>query len=166
MVEKAQTFFLYLKFKTKKPEQYRGQSKMQKIKIKTNKFLKKVECWKCSAFFHEVVLAKYRGVLCEKCYREEYEEVKSIFFDFIASFDVEYDADFEEDLKTLEDVVEMVRDYYEGSCYRLESEEPKEEYKEIVQTAKEIYETLENKNRNKNYNDFVTFHKSFFFIYF
>jgi len=118
---------------------------MQKIKVKTNKSLRKVECWKCGAFFRKVVLTKYRGVLCKKCYREEYEEAKSIFFDFIASFEVEYDADFEEDLKTLEDFVEMIRDYYEGGRYRLENEEPKEEYKEIVQTAKEIYETLEKK---------------------
>lgn len=95
--------------------------------------------------------------MCKKCYRKEYEEVKSIFFfDFIASFEVEYDTDFKEELEKLSDIFEMVRDYYEASRYRLENEEPSEEYKQIVQTAKEIYETLENKNKNNN--DFVMFH--------
>lgn len=48
----------------------------------------------------------------------------------------------------------MIHDYYEGSHYHLENEEPKEEYKKIVQTAKEIYETLENKNNT----DVIMFH--------
>lgn len=82
--------------------------------------------------------------MCKKCYREEFEEVKSIFFDFIASFEVEYDTDFEEELKKLSDIFEMVHDYYEASRYRLENEEPNEEHKKIVQSAKEIYETIEN----------------------
>ena len=82
---------------------------MQKIKVKTNKFLKIVECWKCSAFFHKVVLTKYHGVLYEKYYREEYKEVKFIFLGFIASFEIEYDSDFKEELKILSDISEMVR---------------------------------------------------------
>ena len=47
----------------------------------------------------------------------------------------------------------MVHDYYEGSHYRLKIEEPDEEHKEIVQTPKEIYETLENTN------NFVIFYR-------
>jgi hypothetical protein len=55
-----------------------------------------------------------------------------------------YHGIFEEDLEKLSDAFEMVHAYYEGCCYRLENEEPKEEYKEIVQIAKEIYDALEN----------------------
>jgi len=85
-------------------------------------------------------------ILCGKCYGEKFEEAKSIFLDFIASFEVEYDMDFEGDLEKLSDIFEIVHDYYEGSSYRLENEEPKEEHKEIVRIAKEIYDTLENQS--------------------
>lgn len=118
-------------------------SNKNKKRAKANKFFRKVECWNCHAFFHKVVLTKYHGILCKKCYREEYEEVKSIFLDFIASFEVEYDTDFEDNLGRLSDVFETIHNFYEGCSYRLENEEPKEEHKEIVQSAKEIYDTLE-----------------------
>ncbi len=137
-----------------KISEIKNKSKNKK-RAKANKFLRKVECWNCNIFFHKVVLTKYHGILCRKCYGEKFEETKSIFLDFIASFEVEYDTDFEDNLEKLSDVFEMVHDYYEGSCYRLENEEPKEEYKEIIQTAEEMYETLENKEKNDN--DFVTF---------
>ena len=115
-----------------------------KIESKANNFFRKVECWNCNAFFRKVVLTKYHGILCKKCYRKEYEGIKSIFFDFIVSFEVEHDADFESDLEKLSDVFESIHDFYEGCSYRLESEEPKEEYKEVVQIAKKIYNALEN----------------------
>jgi len=54
--------------------------------------------------------------------------------------------DFEVDLEKLSDIFEMVHDYYEGSYFRLENEEPKEEYTEVVQIAKKIYDALENQN--------------------
>ena len=41
-------------------------------RVKTNKFVRKVECWKCGAFFRRVVLTKYHGVLCVKCYDSLY----------------------------------------------------------------------------------------------
>lgn len=50
--------------------------------------------------------------------------------------------DFEDGLKKLTDILEMIHDFYERCSYRLENEDPDEEYKEIIQTAKEIYETL------------------------
>ena len=121
-------------------------SNKNKKRAKANKFFRKVECWNCNAFFHKVVLTKYHGILCKKCYGEKFEGAKSIFLDFIASFEVEYDADFEDDLDKLSDVFEMIHDFYEGCSYRLENEEPKEEHKEIVQSAKEIFDTLENQN--------------------
>ena len=121
----------------------KNKSKSKK-RAKINKFFRKVECWNCNAFFHKVVLTKYHGILQVKCYGEKFEETKTIFFDFIASFEVEYDTNFEEDLEKLSDIFEKIHDFYEGCSYRLENEEPKKEYKEIVQTAKEIYKILEN----------------------
>ena len=82
--------------------------------------------------------------MCLKCYGEKYEEVNSLFLDFIASFEVEYDTDFEDDLEKLSDIFETIHDFYEGCSYRLENEEPKEEHKEIVQSAKDIFDALEN----------------------
>ncbi len=128
-----------------KINEIKNKSKSKK-RAKTNKFFRKVECWNCNAFFHKVVLTKYHGILCKKCYREECEKVKSLFLDFIASFEVEYDTDFEEYLEKLSDIFETIHDFYEGSSYRLENEEPKEKHKEIVQIAKKIYDTLENQN--------------------
>jgi len=91
-----------------------------------------------NAFFQQVVLTKYHGILCRKCYGEEFEEAKSIFFEFLANFEVEYDTDFEGDLEKLSDVFERIHDFYEGCSYRLENEEPKEEHKEIVRILKRL----------------------------
>ena len=113
------------------------------MKIKTNKFVRKVECWQCSEKFHMVIITKYNGILCKKCYQEKHEEMKTLFFDFIASFEVEYDTYFKEYLTTLENVYDMISANYGGCCYHLENEEPKEDYKEVVSHAKEIYLEIE-----------------------
>ena len=63
--------------------------------------------------------------------------------EIFASFEVEYDTDFREETKILCDVIEMIHTYYSGCCYHLENEEPNEEYKEVVNHAKEIYLELE-----------------------
>jgi len=91
------------------------------------------------AKFHLAVLNKYNGVLCKKCYQKKYDEMKRLFHDFMASFEVEYDTDFEEYLAILENVLEMIGANYEGCCYHSENEEPKEEYGDVVRRAKEIY---------------------------
>ena len=113
------------------------------MKLKRNMFVRKVECWQCSEKFHLVIITKYNGILCKKCYQEKREEMKALFFDFIASFEVEYDTDFKKETKKLCDVIERIHAYYGGCCYHLENEEPKEDYKEVVSHAKEIYLELE-----------------------
>ncbi|MHA1454864.1 MAG: hypothetical protein ACTSR5_02605 [Promethearchaeota archaeon] len=113
------------------------------MKMKRNIFVRKVECWQCFEKFHLGVITKYNGILCKKCYQEKYEEMKTLFFDFIASFEVEYDTDFKEETQKLCDVIETIHAYYGGCCYHLENEDSKEEYKEVVSHAKEIYLELE-----------------------
>ena len=109
------------------------------MKMKRNLFVRKGECWDCHEKFHLLVITKYNGLLCKKCYQEKYKDMKHLFFDFIASFEVEYDTDFEEETKTLHDVMEMMYGYYEGCHYHLENEEPKEQYGDVVRRVKEIY---------------------------
>ena len=56
--------------------------------MKRNLFVRKVECWDCQEKFHLVILTKYNGVLCKKCYESKYNEMKQLFHDFMASFEV------------------------------------------------------------------------------
>ena len=107
--------------------------------MKRNLFVRRVECWECHEKFHLLIITKYNGVLCKKCYKDKHENMLSLFHDFIASFEVEYDTDFKEDTKTLHDVIEMIYAYYEGSCYHLEQDQPKVEYKDVVNQAREVY---------------------------
>jgi len=78
-------------------------------------------------------------LLCKKCYQEKYEEMKTLFIDFLASFEVEYDTDYKEDTETLHDVIEMIYGNYEECCYHLEDEGPKAGYWNIVNRARELY---------------------------
>jgi len=89
------------------------------------------------------VLTRYNGVLCKNCYAEKYEALKTLFHEFMASFEVEFDTDFEEHLTTLENVCDMISANYAGCCYHLENEASKEEYKEVVSHARELYLELE-----------------------
>ncbi|MHA1671626.1 MAG: hypothetical protein ACTSV5_13790 [Promethearchaeota archaeon] len=109
------------------------------MKLKRNLFARKVECWQCTKKIHLAVLTKYNGVLCKKCYHKKYETMKRLFIDFLASFEVEYDTDFKEDTETLHNVIEMIYDNYEECCYHLEDEEPKAEYRNVVNRARELY---------------------------
>jgi len=106
------------------------------MKMKRNLFVRKVECWQCTKKIHLAVLTKYNGVLCKNCYEEKYEALKTLFHEFMASFEVEFDTDFEEYLTTLENVCDMISANYEGCCYHLENETSKEEYKEVVSHAR------------------------------
>jgi len=114
--------------------------------MKRNLFVRKVECWQCQKKFHLAILTKYNGVLCKQCYEHKYDAMKKLFHDFMASFEVEYDTDFEEYLTTLENVLEMISANYEGSCYHLENEDPKENYGNVVNHAKEVYLELKEFN--------------------
>ena len=112
-------------------------------KMKRNMFVRKVECWECYGKIHLAVITKYNGVLCKRCCQQKHEEMKSLFFDFIASFEVEHDSDFKKETKKLCDVIEMIHAFYGGCCYHLENEEPNEQYKEVVSHTKEIYLEIE-----------------------
>ena len=53
---------------------------MNKITRKSvNYFFKKLECWECCDFYHQLILTKYHGVLCKKCYQDLHEEAKKTF---------------------------------------------------------------------------------------
>ena len=65
--------------------------------------------------------------------------MKEFFYEFMASFECEFDTDFEEYTRTLHDVMDMISVNYGDSCYHLEGDEPKEEYKEVVERARKIY---------------------------
>jgi len=109
------------------------------MKMKRNLFVRKVECWQCHKKSHLLIITKYNGVLCKKCYQEKHEAMKKLFIDFLASFEVEYDTDYEEDTKTLHDVIEMIYGNYEECCYHLENEEPREQYREVVNRTRDLY---------------------------
>lgn len=72
--------------------------------------------------------------------------MKKLFHEFMASFEGEYDTDFEEYLATLENVLDMISANYEGCCYHSENEEPKVVYKDVVSQAREVYLELKEFN--------------------
>jgi len=109
------------------------------MKMKRNFFVRKVGCWQCNEKFHLLIITKYNGLLCKKCYQVKHEEMKTLFIDFLASFEVEYDTDFKEDTKTLHNVIEMIYGNYEECCYHLEDEKPKAEYRNVVNRVRKLY---------------------------
>lgn len=126
--------------------------RMNKLKPKTNLFLKPVECWSCLKSKHKLVITKYHGLLCKNCYKELYEETRQLLIDFIASFEIEFDTNLSEYMESLETMTEAIADQYKGS----RDFDFKPQYKEIMGIVAKIYETTElkkykSKKVQKNY---------------
>ncbi len=124
-------------------EQTQKKSKITKKDL--NFFAKKVECWNCTKFYHRVVITKYHGIVCKKCYQALHEEAKKTFFYFISALGIEFDLSLKEETKTLENTIETMHNFWK--VYVIESNFDLNDfdkcYLEDVKAVKENYEMIE-----------------------
>ncbi|MHA1461109.1 MAG: hypothetical protein ACTSO8_06465, partial [Promethearchaeota archaeon] len=106
----------------------------------------KVECWMCNGFYRQVVLTKYHGVACKKCYQELHEGARNNFFLFANALGIEFDAPLDDETRTLESTFESMHSFWKS--YVIETDfdinDVEKCYLEEVKAVKEAYEMLEN----------------------
>ena len=95
---------------SKKQDQEESISKVSRKDL--NYFAKKVECWNCNDFYHKLVVTKYHGILCKKCYQALHEEANKTFFYFVSALGIEFDAPLDDETKTLETTFETMHSYW------------------------------------------------------
>ena len=129
-------------------DQKQDQEKSKITRKDLNFFAKKVECWNCNAFFNRVVITKYHGILCKKCYHALHKEAKQTFFYFISALDIEFDTSLEDETKTLEDTFETMHSYWKAYVVEPDYDAVQFEkcYLKTMKTVKDIYEMLEAQN--------------------
>lgn len=112
-----------------------------------NYFFKKKECWSCSDFFHRVIITKYHGIACKKCYQALHEEAKKNFFYFTSALSIEFDTPLNEETKTLEDTIETMHSYWKAYIVEPDYDVVQFEkcYLKEMKAVKDIYEMLETK---------------------
>jgi len=127
-----------------------------KIKRKSvNYFSKKIEYWKCSDFYHQLIITKYHGIVCKKCYQNLHNDAKKTFFYFVSALEIEFDTLLEEETKSLEDMFETMHNFWKSYVVETNFDLNDFEncYLEEVKVVKEAYEMLETYNvyiRNKS----------------
>ncbi len=130
----------------RKQDQDKDNSKITRKDL--NYFAKKVECWKCSEFFHRAVITKYHGIVCKKCYQALHEEANKTFFYFVSALGIEFDTPLDEETKTLEATFETMHSFWKS--YLIESNFDLNDfdkcYLEDIKTVKENYEMIETYN--------------------
>jgi len=111
-----------------------------------NYFFKKVECWNCSGFFHRVVITKFNGIVCKKCYQALHEEAKQTFFYFVSALGIEFDTPLDEETKTLEDTIETMHSYWKTYIVEPDYDVVQFEkcYLKEMKAVKDVYEMIEN----------------------
>ena len=111
-----------------------------------NYFIKKLECWECCDFYHQLILTKYHGVLCKKCYQDLHEEAKKTFLFFASALEIEFDTPLEEETKTLEDMFETMHSFWKSYVVEtnLDLNDFEKCYLGDAKAVKEAYETIEN----------------------
>ncbi len=113
-----------------------------------NYFAKKVECWNCSEFYHKLVITKYHGIVCKKCYQALHEEANKTFFYFVSALGIEFDKPLKEETKTLEVTTETMHNFWK--VYVIESNFDLNDfdkcYLEDIKAVKETYEMIETYN--------------------
>ena len=109
-------------------------------------FFKKVECWNCSGFFHRVVITKFNGIVCKKCYQALHEEAKQTFFYFVSALGIEFDTPLDEETKTLEDTIETMHSYWKTYIVEPDYDVVQFEkcYLKEMKAVKDVYEMIEN----------------------
>ena len=120
--------------------------KISKITRKDlNYFFKKKECWSCSDFFHKLIITKYHGIVCKKCYQALHREANKTFFYFVSALGIEFDTPLKEETKTLEATIETMHNFWK--VYVVESNFDLNDfdkcYLEDIKTVKENYEMIE-----------------------
>jgi len=123
--------------------------KINKITRKSvNYFFKKLECWECGDFFHQVIMTKYHGVVCKKCYQALLESARKTLFYFASALEIEFDAPLEEETKTLEATFETMHSFWKSYVVEtnLDLNNFEKRYLEDVKAVKEAYETIESYN--------------------
>ena len=121
-------------------------SKKTRVKRKSvNYFFKKVECWTCNGFYRQVVITKYHGVACKKCYQELHNEAKNNFFHFASALGIEFDAPLDDETRTLESTFESMHSFWKSYVVKTDFDLNDFEkcYLEKVKAVKETYEMLE-----------------------
>ena len=125
---------------------------MNKITRKSvNYFFKKLECWECGGFFHQVVMTKYHGVVCKKCYQNLHESARKTLFYFASALEIEFEAPLEEETGTLEDTFETMHSFWKSYVIEtnLDLNDFEKCYLEDVKAVKGAYETIESYNISK-----------------
>jgi hypothetical protein len=129
---------------SQKQDQDKNKSKITRKDL--NYFIKKIECWKCSDFFRRLIITKYHGILCKKCYQALHENANKTFFYFVSALGIEFDAPLDEKTKTLDITLETMHNFWKSyvvqtnfnihnfeKCYFEEVKEVKEAY-ELIET--------------------------------
>ncbi|TES97188.1 MAG: hypothetical protein E3J90_07200 [Promethearchaeota archaeon] len=113
-----------------------------------NYFFKKKECWNCNNFHHKLIITKYHGIVCKKCYQALHEENNKTFFNFVSALDIEFDTPMNEETKTLEVTIETMHNFWK--VYVIESNFDLNDfdkcYLEDIKAVKEAYEMIETYN--------------------
>lgn len=129
-------------------DQTQAQKKSKITRKDLNFFAKKVECWNCSEFYHKLVITKYHGIVCKKCYQALHEEANKTFFYFVSALGIEFDKPIEEETKTLEVATETMHNFWK--VYVIESNFDLNDfdkcYLEDIKAVKETYEMIETYN--------------------
>ncbi len=113
-----------------------------------NYFAKKVKCWNCSDFYHRLVITKYHGMVCKKCYKALHEEANKTFFNFVSALDIEFDDPMNEETKTLEATIETMHSFWKSYVVEcnFDLNDFEKCYLKEIKAVKEAYEMLENNN--------------------
>ena len=128
---------------SQKQDQAKNKSKITRKDL--NYFIKKIECWKCSDFFHRLIITKYQGILCKRCYQALHKNANRTFFYFVSALEIEFDAHLDEETRTLDDTLETMHNFWKSyvveTNFNINSLEKC--YFEEVKEVKEAYELIE-----------------------
>ena len=97
---------------SQKQDQEKNKSKVTRKDL--NYFIKKIECWKCSDFFHRLIITKYHGILCKECYQSLHEDTKRTFLYFVSALRIESDIPLDEETKTLDTTLETMHNFWKS----------------------------------------------------